>query len=79
MVVSGTKALGEIATELQRSVRIHQRKDLAVFSHYLKQSTWGRGRCRQWDAEKRSWDIVFENEADEIIYQLGRYLTLTET
>ncbi|KAG8158548.1 hypothetical protein KVR01_011670 [Diaporthe batatas] len=78
VVVSGTKVLGEVATELQRTVQINQRKDLAVFSHYLNQSIWGRGPCRQWDAEKSSWDVVFENEADEIIYQMGQYLDLTE-
>lgn len=76
--MSGTRVSGEVATELQRSVQIHQRKDLAVFYHYFNQSTWGRGRCQQWNTEKSSWDDVFENEADEIIYQMGQYLDLAD-
>ena len=78
MVVAGTDFSGYVATELQHTVRKLQGKDLGVFFHHNKPSTWGRGRCWQWDPLKSSWDGVFEDEGDELIYQMGQYLGLTD-
>lgn len=72
----GTNFPGQLATELQHTVRRHQLKDLGVFFHYKYYGlrTWGNRFCWQWDPDSGSWDAAFEDEEDEFIYQMGQYL-----
>lgn len=74
--MSGTGFSGDVATELQHTARHYQRKDLGVFFHYNEFPTSGRDQCWQWNPEMNSWDAVFEDEADEFVYQMGQYFDL---
>lgn len=80
VLASGTDFSGHLASELQRSVRYNQVKDLGVFFHNNERTKWGNGRvCGQWDPETGRWEATFTEEADELIYQMGQYLQWTQS
>lgn len=80
VLASGINFPGHLATKLQHTVRRYQLKDLGVFFQNTELSTWGGGRFRwQWNSEGQCWDAAFEEEADEFIYQMGRYFDSTES
>ena len=76
-VAVGTDFSGHVATELQHTVRRHQLRDLGVFYHYDKSSTWSTGW--QWDLKEGCWDATFKQEADEFMDQMGRYIDWTQS
>lgn len=69
---------GSVVTELQDTVRRYRQLELAVFQCGLDHK-YGARRwmddfpCTQWNPQTRSWDPVFSNDMDVLIYEMGKY------
>lgn len=68
---------GVLAGQMQDTLRQHRRLELEVFAcgkvvhEYQENST--HTPCVQWNQQTQSWDKVFPNDMDILIYEMGRY------
>lgn len=67
---------GDTVTRMQDAVRAHRRQELEVFAcgddrFYFRRNP--HRPCAKWNRRTESWDIVFKNDMDMFIYDMGQY------
>lgn len=75
--VVGMYIPGSLSTKLQEAVRHHRRQELEVFycseEYVFRTSREPHRPCSQWNQGTESWDPVFANDMDILIYRMGQY------
>lgn len=74
--VEGICIPGDLAGQMQDTLRNHRRLELEVFAcaeECYDYHTWPLKPCVQWNRWTDSWDLAVHNGLDVLIYEMGRY------